>query len=83
MTTAQEIIDNINYVLEDPALQRNIKSKLDQIVQILKTVTKQDIRLKAGKCTDLLSDVCEDVNIQSFVRTQLFQISGMLESLEF
>jgi len=83
MTTAQEIIDNINYILEDPALQRNIKSKLDQIVQILKTVNKQDLRLKAGKCTDLLGDVCEDVNIQSFVRTQLFQISGMLESMEF
>jgi uncharacterized protein (UPF0147 family) len=82
MTTAVEIVESINYLLEDPALQKNIKSKLEQIAGILKAANKKDGRLKADKCIDILSEVCDDVNIQSFVRTQLFQISGMLESIE-
>ena len=82
MATAEEIIDSINYLLEDPALQKNIKAKLEQINGILKGANKKDARLKADKCIDILSEVCDDVNIQSFVRTQLFQISGMLESIE-
>jgi uncharacterized protein (UPF0147 family) len=82
MTGVDEIIESINYLMEDPALQRNIKAKLEQIIGLLKGVTKKDARLKAGKCIDILSEVCEDVNVQSFVRTQLFQISGMLERIE-
>jgi len=82
MANVNEILDTISYILEDPAIQKNIRAKLEQIAGIMKASTSKDVKLKIDKCIDILSDVCEDSNIQSFVRTQLYQLSGMLESIE-
>lgn len=82
MTNVEDVVAAINDVLEDPALQKNIKSKLEHIVSILKASTKKDVRLKVDKCIDELDEICNDVNIQPFVRTQLWTLIGMLETVQ-
>ncbi|MFH0869918.1 MAG: UPF0147 family protein [archaeon] len=82
MTGAEEVISAINEILEDPALQKNIKTKLEHIANTLKATTKKDVRLKADKCISELDEICNDVNIQPFVRTQLWTLIGMIETVQ-
>ena len=80
--TPEDVIETIKDVLDDPALQKNIKQKLERVVKELSSADKSNIRLKVDKCIDELEEVSNDANVQSFVRTQVWGIVSMLEGLE-
>ncbi|MBN2141916.1 UPF0147 family protein [Candidatus Woesearchaeota archaeon] len=82
MTEVADVVETIKDILEDPGLQKNIKQKLDNIMKELESADKNSIRLKVDKCVDELDEICNDSNIQPFVRTQVWSIVSMLESLE-
>ena len=82
MTQVQDVIETIREILDDPALQKNIKTKLDAVIKELETSDPKNIRLKVNKCVDEMEDISNDANIQPFVRTQVWSIVSMLESLE-
>ncbi len=82
MTELQDVIGTIKEILEDPALQKNIKQKLEKAVQELSGADKKTIRLKVDKCINDMEEISNDANIQSFVRTQVWGIVSMLESLD-
>ncbi len=82
MTEVREVIETIREVLDDPTLQKNIKQKLDAVIRELSTADKGNIKLKVDKCVNDLEEVTNDANVQSFVRTQVWGIVSMLESLE-
>ena len=82
MTEVRDVIDTIREVLDDPALQKNIKQKLEAVVRELSSADAGNIKLKVDKCVNDLEEVSNDANIQSFVRTQVWGIVSMLESLE-
>ena len=82
MTTTDEVIDTIREVLDDPALQKNIKHKLEKVVEELSSADKSNVRLKVDKCINEMEEISNDSNIQSFVRTQVWGIVSMLESIE-
>jgi uncharacterized protein len=82
MTETQDVIDVIKDILDDPSLQKNIKQKLERVMQELSTSDKKNIRLKVDKCINDLEEVTNDANIQSFVRTQVWGVVSMLESLD-
>lgn len=69
----------IKYLQEDPSAPRSVREKLNAITQYLKQPVDD-----STKISTILSDIeelCMDVNIPPFVRTQLYSISGILESL--
>jgi uncharacterized protein (UPF0147 family) len=82
MTETQDVIDVIKDILDDPSLQKNIKQKLERVMHELSTSDKKNIRLKVDKCINDLEEVTNDANIQSFVRTQVWGVVSMLESLD-
>jgi uncharacterized protein (UPF0147 family) len=82
MTELQDVIDTIREILEDPALQKNIKLKLEKVVQELTGADKKNLRLKIDKCINDIEEISNDANIQSFVRTQVWGIVSMLESID-
>ena len=81
MTEVKDVVDTIRDVLDDPALQKNIKQKLEKVIQELNSADPKNIRLKVDKCVNDLEEISNDANIQSFVRTQIYGIVSMLESL--
>lgn len=82
MVNSQEVVELINEIMEDSSLPKNIKAKLDDINSDLKKTDKKDLKLMADKCIHKLDDASSDVNLQPFVRTQLWSVVSMLESLD-
>jgi uncharacterized protein (UPF0147 family) len=82
MTSVDEVIQTINDILDDPAIQKNIRMKLEKIIGSLKACKSKELKLKCDSCIGELDDICNDTNIQPFVRTQIWSIVSMLESLE-
>lgn len=82
MVKVSDVTDTIQEIIEDPTLPKNIKSKLEEITVCLKNAKPKELRLKVDKCINDLDEISSDVNIQPFVRTQLWSIVSMLEALE-
>ncbi|MBN1792634.1 UPF0147 family protein [Candidatus Woesearchaeota archaeon] len=82
MTEVNEVIDTIKDILEDSGIQKNIKQKLERVIQELSAADKKTLKLKVDKCIDEMDEICNDGNIQPFIRTQIWSIVSMLESLE-
>jgi uncharacterized protein (UPF0147 family) len=77
--TLQGIIEAIAELQEDSTIPKNIKSKLHTISEMLKQ--EEDQRMVLNKALDQLGELSDDVNIQPYTRTQLWNIVSMLESL--
>lgn len=63
---------------EDPASSKNIKMKIDEMLVILKE--DKDEILKIDDMIIILENLCEDVNLSAFIRTQLWNILTLLEA---
>lgn len=74
----QEIIDAVREVQEDASLPRAVKLKLEDVIAILEA--PGDARLKANKVLCELEELSYNTSLPSFIRTQLWNISSMLES---
>jgi len=72
-----EVITVVNALKEDESVPKNIKIKLDTILENLNE--ECELSLKVSKCLHILDEVSEDLNIQPFIRTQIWNISSMLE----
>ena len=82
MVKVKDVMAMISEIMEDATLPKNIKIKLEEIVNVLKDAKGKDLKLKADKCIHELDEISSDVNLQPFVRTQLWSIVSMLEALE-
>ena len=75
----QEIIDYLNSLMEDPVVPRNVKTKIETIIDILKE--EEDIHIKTNKALHELDEIANDTNMQPFTRTQIWNVVSMLEKL--
>jgi uncharacterized protein (UPF0147 family) len=82
MVKVSDVMETIKEIVEDPTLPKNIRAKLEEITNCLKSANPKEIRLKADKCINNLDEISSDVNIQPFVRTQLWSVVSMLEALD-
>ena len=78
----QKIVDMISLLEEiqdDSTVPRNVKDKL----QLCSSALQDDIEisLKVDRARHALEAVSEDSNLQSYTRTQIWNISSMLEKL--
>ena len=76
----QEVIDALHELEKDPSVPKNIKTKVSEMISDMKS--EKDLSLKVNKSLSELDDIANDVNLPTFVRTQIWSIAGMLESLE-
>ncbi len=79
---SQKITDMISLLEEiqdDSTVPRNVKDKL----QLCSSALQDDIEisLKVDKVRHALEAISEDSNLQSYARTQIWNISSMLEKL--
>ena len=80
MEQINQIINVLEEQKNETSVPKNVRKKLDEIIEILKD-ENMDILLKKDKAIHLLDEVSEDPNIQPFVRTQIWSLVSMLESL--
>ena len=74
-----DIIEAIREVQEEMTLPKAVRQKLDDIIALLEG--PGDSRLKASKVLCEIEDLSDNAHLPSFVRTQLWNIASMLETV--
>ena len=75
----EEIIQALTSLKEDDGVPKNVRSKIDIIINNLKD--ESELSMKVGKSLHNLDEISEDLNLPPFIRTQIWNISSMFEKL--
>ena len=73
------IVEALQELQEDNTVPRNIKTKIQAIIDILNDDTEKSI--KVNKSLSELDEIADDVNLQQYTRTQIWNIVSMLETI--
>jgi len=80
----QKAIESIEPVLkelkEDAAVPKNVKLKIEKVIGILKK--NSEVTIKVSKALNELEEVADDVNLQSYTRTQVWNVISALEKVK-
>ncbi len=77
--TMENAIEKVNELKEDSMTPKGLKERLDEIIDILKK--DEEDTIKINKALDVLDDISTENNIQPYVRTQIWNIVSILESI--
>ncbi len=75
----QQIIEALRELNDDSTVPRNIKLRLEKTIKLLEEQT--DVSIKVDKAQQELDDINDDSNLQSYTRTQIWNIVSLLEKL--
>jgi len=76
--TFDDVLQALTALHEDNAVPRNVKLKVDEIIAALKQNDESSI--KVHKALHLLEEISDDINVQSYTRTQIWDIVSKLEN---
>jgi len=76
---AEESIQTLEELLEDTNIPKNIKAKIQNIMDILKGPAEHSIKI--NKALSELDEISNDSNIDSYTRTQIWNIVSILEKI--
>ncbi len=74
-----EIVQALKELEEDSSVPKNIKLKVGSAIQVLNEET--DLSIKISRALHTLEELTDDINIEAFTRSQIFNIVSMLELL--
>ncbi|MBR9692248.1 hypothetical protein GOV06_05690 [Candidatus Woesearchaeota archaeon] len=75
----QSIIEILKELQEDGSVPRNVKEKLTATIKSLDE--DKDISIKVNKALHELEEIADDPNLQTYARTQIWNIVSLLEKL--
>lgn len=75
----EAIIESMKEFIDDASVPKNIKIKITDIIEELES--DQDLSLKINKALQELEEISNDSNLQSFSRTQIWNLISLLESV--
>ncbi len=73
-------IDALNELRDDNTVPKNVKIKIESIIGLLNEKTETSI--KVNKALHEMEEISEDINMQSYTRTQLFNVVSLLETVK-
>ena len=78
-TEISGIIAALSEIQSDMSVPRNVRTKIDLVMHTLKQ--NSELSTKVNKSLSGLDEVSNDVNLQSYTRTQIWNIMSLLEKL--
>jgi uncharacterized protein (UPF0147 family) len=75
----EQVIEFLSSLEEDTGVPKNVKSKIQGIINELKD--RKDISIKINKALTELEEIADDANMQSYTRTQIWSVISLLEKL--
>ncbi len=75
----EDVIFVFDELLDDSTVPKNIKAKISEMKQIVEN--DADNSIKINRILDDLEELSNDNNTPSYVRTQLWNIVSILESI--
>jgi len=79
MNTFVNVLAALEELEQDASAPKNVKSKVSETIKLLQV--DEEPSTKASKALSTLERLTEDCNMQSHIRTQLFNIVSLLEVL--
>ncbi len=77
MDTIQQVIVALKEIEQDTSTPKNVKVKIVSTLKLLNENSETSI--KVSKALHELEDIAQDSNVQSYTRTQIFNIVSLLE----
>ena len=77
LTEVETIVVSLNEIQEDGTVPRNVRTQIQSIIASLKT--EAEISIKINKALSELGEIANDVNLQSYTRTQIYNAISILE----
>ena len=77
----ENVIPIIEQIVNDRSVPRNIRTKCEDSIRILKD-DKQDAAIRSSTVISTLDDISNDPNIPTYTRTQIWNIVSALESMQ-
>ena len=74
-----DMIELLEELQADSTVPRNVKTKLDFCTNALQEDT--EVSLKVDKVKQALEQISDDTNLESYTRTQLWNLASLLEKL--
>jgi len=75
----KDIIDALGDLLQDDSVPKNIVKKIESTIEILKR--EEEFSIKVHKALNELDELADDVNMQPYTRTQIWNIVSALEAI--
>ena len=72
------VIATIAELQDDNTVPKNVKEKVNEILSTLRD-EKAELSMRVDKALQVLDEIAEDSNLQSYTRTQIWSIVSMLE----
>lgn len=76
-----QIQNIIEAIVEDDSLSKNIRIKFDRIHMQIKNTTDSNKSLVINKILSDLEEMSNDVNMPDYVRTQIWHLTSVLETM--
>ena len=73
------VINSLNEIQSDSTVPRNVRTKIESIVNTLKEDT--ELPIKVNRALNGLDEIASDVNLRSYTRTQIWNVMSVLEKL--
>ncbi|MBN2203147.1 MAG: UPF0147 family protein [Candidatus Aenigmarchaeota archaeon] len=77
----EEVINLIQQVASDRTVPRNIRTKCEESIEILKD-DKEDVAVRVNTVVSTMDEVSNDPNIPMYTRTQIWNIVSIMESIQ-
>ncbi len=65
---------------DDATVPKNVRLKIEKVIEVLKS--NMEISIKVSKVLNELEEIADDVNLQSYTRTQVWDIISTLEKIK-
>lgn len=75
----EDIIRNLSEIQEDGSVPKNVRIKVEAIANTLKDSAELSIRI--NRALNELDGLASDANLQSYIRTQIWNVMSVLEKL--
>jgi uncharacterized protein (UPF0147 family) len=74
------IVKALQDLLEDEAVQKNVVKKIESTINIL-LKNEEELNIRVHKALNELDELADDVNMQPYTRTQIWNIVSALEAI--
>lgn len=75
----ETVVVSLAEIQDDATVPRNVRTQVQSTISTLKTDT--ELSIKVSKALSELSEMVNDVNLQPYTRTQIYNVMTTLEKL--
>lgn len=81
MANINEVLKLLEDLSEDRRVPRNVRAAIDKAIEHLNNKEDNET-VRLNSAISILDEICNDPNILSYTRTQVWNVVSLLESLQ-